>query len=301
MPELSEFIGFVSEKSGIKKSALIEKEVTIHRMLKELSSKTAGKYVLKGGTCLIKCYFGYYRFSVDLDFTWKNPEVWRDLGKKRLRRSLLDEIGLLGSLLEKISEEICLEFKNDHSERRYFEFGGGGRMVTMKLWKGTELIKVQVNFLEDLLFPVKKVGVMTLLSDAKLSRDEKAYFKGFLEFYSPFEVQAYDEREILCEKVRAILTRRKQRLRDFYDVFVLDRNGFNFEEFREEIIKKIRASLYYKKYRENLERNKRSLGLTREVVEDPFERDLFVVRPPKSFERFLDKFIAFLKDIATEF
>ncbi len=24
----------------------------------------------------VKCYFGYYRFSVDLDFTWKNMIVF---------------------------------------------------------------------------------------------------------------------------------------------------------------------------------------------------------------------------------
>jgi len=36
VPVLSEFIGFISEESGIKKPALIEKNVIIHCMLKEL-------------------------------------------------------------------------------------------------------------------------------------------------------------------------------------------------------------------------------------------------------------------------
>jgi hypothetical protein len=37
----------------------------------------------------------------------------------------------------------------------------------------------------------------------------------FLDFYKPFSVLAYDEREILCEKVRAILTRKAQKLKGF--------------------------------------------------------------------------------------
>ena len=193
MPELSEFVGFVAEKSGLRKPILVEKEVIIHYMLKELSSRT-DKLVLKGGTCLIKCYFGYCRFSIDLDFTWKDPFMWKDLGKKRLRRGLLKEIHSLGSLLEEISEELGLEFKNEHGNRRYFEFGGGGRMTTMKLWKDGELVKVQVNFLEDLIFPHKKVRARTLLEDVELSMGEKAYFREFLDFYSPFEVQAYDDK-----------------------------------------------------------------------------------------------------------
>ena len=54
----------------------------------------------------------------------------------------------------------------------------------------------------------------------KISEDEKVYFEDFLNFYRPFELLCYDEKEILCEKIRAILTRRGQKLRDFYDVFL---------------------------------------------------------------------------------
>jgi len=58
-----------------------------------------------------------------------------------LRRKLLSEIENFGSLLERISRSIGLEFENRLEEKRYMEFGGGGRMVTFKLWKNSELIK----------------------------------------------------------------------------------------------------------------------------------------------------------------
>ncbi len=92
MPELSEFISFISEKSGVENASLVEKDVLLHRILRGINSELGEKYLFKGGSCLIKCYFGYYRFSVDLDFTWKDQTVWQGKGKKELRRSLLSEI-----------------------------------------------------------------------------------------------------------------------------------------------------------------------------------------------------------------
>jgi len=299
MPDLSEFVSFVAKKSGMKNTGLIEKDVVLHRVLRKLySSPLSANYLFKGGSCLVKCYFGYYRFSVDLDFTWRDQETWRGLGEKGLRRRLSAEIRSLASFLAKVSRESNLEFKAEPGERKFMEFGGGGRMATFKLWKESELLKIQVNFVEKLQFPPKVVRVRTLLDGVKLSRDERAYFGEFLEFYRPFELMAYDEREILCEKVRAILTRRAQKLRDFYDLFLLSMHGFRLEDLREEIAEKVRASLYYKKYRNNLERNTRELEVNAGLLENPFERGLLVEEPREDFEDFLKLARDELRDVA---
>ena len=298
MPDLSEFITFIAEKSGIEKPDLIENDFIIHRILKEIYSSPylAKNYLFKGGSCLVKCYVSYYRFSVDLDFTWKEHETWESLKKKELRRKLLKEVDFLGSFLEKLCIKINLEFRNDMKDDKYIEFGGGGRMVTFKLWKNSELIKIQVNFVEEILFPAKKAVAKTLLNGVKLSRNEIAYFRDFLNFYKPLKILAYDEREILCEKARAILTRRAQKLRDFYDLFMLDKLGFKAERSKEEIVKKTKACLRYKKYRENLEKNRQSVRV-KEALEDTFERSLFVTKPSKHFDLFLEKLVATLKDV----
>jgi len=301
MPDLSEFVSFVAGKSGVEKANLTEKDILLHRILKEIytSPHFMENYLFKGGSCLVKCYFGYYRFSIDLDFTWRNQEVWKVGGeKKELRSMLLGEIKAFGQFLESISKQVGLEFANDPKNRRCFEFGGGGRMVTFKLWKGQELVKIQVNFVEELLFPSKSVTVKTMLDGTTLSKEEEAYFEEFLNYYKPFKVIAYDEREILCEKVRAILTRRAQKLRDFYDIFILDTHGLKIEQLNDEIVKKIKASLYYKKYRDNLEVNKRAMQSSRDILEDPFERELFVTSLPRNFEKFLTKLLGLLKDMA---
>lgn len=299
MPDLSEFVSFIAEKSRVKNLDLIEKDVILHRILREVYVSELGKnYLFKGGSCLVKCYFGYYRFSVDLDFTWEEQTTWKGLGKKKLRKTLLSEIENFGLLLERISKQIGLEFENKLENRRFMEFGGGGRMVTFKLWKGLELIKIQVNFVEHILFQPEMVLAKTLLNRIKLTRDEEGYFEDFLKFYKPLRIKAYDERELLCEKVRAILTRKSQKLRDFYDLFILYKHGFKVEDLKDEIVEKVRAALYYKKYRDALERNKKAFRIDIEIMEDPFERGLFVSKPTKEFEVFSKRLVGILREIA---
>jgi hypothetical protein len=60
-------------------------------------------------------------------------------------------------------------------------------MVTSKLWKNSEFIKIQVNFVDKILFPDKMVTVKTLLGNVQLSKDERVYFEEFLEFYKHFQ------------------------------------------------------------------------------------------------------------------
>jgi len=47
---------------------LIEKDYHLTRILHKLSKKKVPGLVFKGGTCLNKCYLGFYRLSEDLDF-----------------------------------------------------------------------------------------------------------------------------------------------------------------------------------------------------------------------------------------
>jgi len=298
MPDLSEFVGFVASKSGINKPQLVEQDILIHRLLKSLNSSPyfALNYLFKGGSCLVKCYFGYYRFSVDLDFTWKKQAHF-NVGKKERQKRLKTEIRSFGQILEDAAGQLGLDFTNDATDKHYIEFGGSKRMVTFKLWKGKTLVKVQVNFVEELLFPGKKVEVRTLLDNSKLSKEEHAYFSEFIDHYSPFFIEAYDEREILCEKVRAILTRKAPKLRDFYDLFILNEHGFKTEMYTEKIVKKTHAALVYRKYRDNLEANKKAMEIDQKVFESPYERSLFIENPPNTFDKFINELFPQLREL----
>ncbi len=299
MPDLSEFVAFVSEKSGIRKPSLIERDVLIHRILRGINSAFGNAYLFKGGSCLVKCYFGYYRFSVDLDFTWREQKAWKNLGKKGLRRELVAQAEKFGSVLESTAHDMELDFRCDLKNRNYVEFGSGSRMATFKLWMGGELIKIQVNFVERLIFPHRNVTAKTLLAGRKIQDDEKAYFEEFMEFYHPVKVAAYSLEEILCEKIRAILTRQAMKLRDIYDVFMIEKAGVRMEELREEILAKIGVAMRFKKYREALMASINTLDLEN-VLDDPSEMQMFVIKPTEEFYSFVGELENFLKDVARE-
>jgi hypothetical protein len=44
----------------------VEKDMMLHRLLGSLQESFRSDFLFKGGTCLIKVYLGYYRFSEDL-------------------------------------------------------------------------------------------------------------------------------------------------------------------------------------------------------------------------------------------
>jgi len=68
-----DFVNEVAKILSIKRRDLIEKDVILHQIISDLSKDDffAGNFLFKGGTCLVKCYFGYLRFSEDIDFTGK--------------------------------------------------------------------------------------------------------------------------------------------------------------------------------------------------------------------------------------
>ena len=57
MPDLSEFVAFVTEKSGIRRPSLIERDIFIHRILRAISSAFGDAYLFKGGSLVILLIF----------------------------------------------------------------------------------------------------------------------------------------------------------------------------------------------------------------------------------------------------
>ncbi len=150
------FINEVSKRTGVKRIDLIEKDILLHELLVDLSqSPFADKLLFKGGTCLIKGYIGYFRFSEDIDFTWLDQSVFEGLSQKQLRSHLSGRIDDVGKLFEEISARRGLDFRCVKSDRNYVELGGSNKICTFKLWYESEtlrrrsFIKVQVNFVRS--------------------------------------------------------------------------------------------------------------------------------------------------------
>ena len=292
-------IDYLVKKTGIQQKSLIEKDLLLHRILFELllDKNFDTNYIFKGGTCLMKCHLGYYRFSEDLDFTWLNQKALHNKSEKQIRSILSSEITFLASLVERVAMKIGLDFKADKRDIKYLQFGGSNASVTCKLWYHSSqtnekgFIKIQVNYRENLLYPVVKRKAKSII-DLALAKDFSFVFPEESEFLlKDVNLYAYDIREILVEKIRAILTRKAVKVRDFVDVFLIEQTEkLKVEKFEEQIIAKVLYALRFEKYKVNF-KNK----LEHKPVVELGEEIYLLLRPlGKDFPAFLTRLETFI-------
>jgi len=303
---VTKIVDAIYNKSGISQRDLIEKDLILHKILLELSSNHYFRenYAFKGGTCLIKCYLGYYRFSEDLDFTFKNKGIFKNKSEKQIRKIVSKEIDKLSELLNKTCQKLNLEFKPEKSNKEYFEFRAGNKFTTIKMYyHSPELnkktfIKLQIDFLEDLIFECKNKKASSL----RWKDYDETEFKFILPegsewFFQSPEISCYDIKEILCEKIRAILTRQGVKSRDFIDIYLIAKNqGLNLKNLKKEVVKKIISMLKYEKYLDNLK------GHMKEIPSFKIgeEEKLLIGKLDKDFHKFLEEINELLKEVIKE-
>jgi predicted nucleotidyltransferase component of viral defense system len=256
------FLDYASKKTAVKQRDLLEKDIILHLILNGLSAdeRFRSHYAFKGGTCLIKCYLGYYRFSEDLDFSYIQQDDFRGKSENQMRKEISSEIDRLAGIIEAIASEHNLDFRADKKDHHYMEFGGGNKFTTFKIWyesvelSATQFIKVQINYVEKFKYPLKQLEAKSSLADLD-EKELKLRHPRAVNIIKLTTVQAYDLREILAEKIRAILTRRGTKARDFIDVYLIQKaTGVNPEDIEAVILDKTRFILKYEKYRENLQK-----------------------------------------------
>jgi len=184
--ELSRFIGITGSTLG-----QVEKDYFQHILLSAISRYLAGELVFKGGTALQK--MGYVdRFSEDLDFTAAEP---------------IDIEKIIRISLEAISR---YNYSATLDRRRNGDASSGFRLK-----------------IEGPLYRRGK-GICTIIMD--ISNRETIVLSPEIREYSPVypNISSYilkniALKEILAEKIRAIMTRRRPR--DLYDLSTLIKVG----------------------------------------------------------------------------
>ncbi len=298
------FIDYLSGKTGVKDKSLLEKDFILQSLLDSFSKDRhfSSSFAYKGGTCLVKCYLGYFRFSEDLDFTYTNQGVFSGKSEKWTRKFLSSEISRLLSLVADVSKVHGLDFKVDKDNDRYVEFGGSNKFLTLKVWyvssvfQREQFIKIQVNFVELLKYGFKKMAAKPIIGDVN-AKEVKFLFPLYshVVLVSP-KLMTYDIREILLEKVRAILTRKGVKARDFVDVFMIAKTlDKDVTAFKKGIISKIRFMLRYEKYQQNLKDKIKIKTWIR-----PGEEEHLLLKPQEGFHLFVKKIQPFLNDVMSE-
>ena len=215
--DLREEIVRLSDKTKFS-SKLLEKDYHLTRILHKISEKKIKDLVFKGGTCLNKCYLGFYRLSEDLDFVL-NKNV-KDLSKMQIKKILG---GLRHELFEILNE---LGFKTNK------ELGKGWKMLTSEeepriigleaianysslIDDSLQVIKLETSFRKRLIKPTMMKVIHHEFIDALgqpiLKKDA--------------EIEAIDLSENFAEKFRALVTRKHIAIRDIYDIyFIMKKN-----------------------------------------------------------------------------
>ena len=304
----ADFVNEVARELKIGRRDLIEKDLILHQILTDLSQDDffAPNFIFKGGTCLIKCYFGYVRFSEDIDFTWKDQRTFNRLSAKKIRSQLSKVIDKTGDVFEAIAKKRGLYFNCVKSNKDYVELGGSDKTCTFKMWYDSEtlkrrtFVKVQINFVEEMYFDSKK-GQLSGLLTGKHGELDSLFPKESAEYAKKIPFAVYDIREVLCEKVRALLTREGTKARDFVDVYLIWKQ-FHIKPEDEEkcIVGKIGFSLkLYAKYREHLKQKVALLnsgklfgwGAEKELLLSEIDEGDFY-KFESGFETFLKKIVA---------
>ncbi len=184
---------------------LVEKDIWQKLVLNQIysNSQAREKLIFKGGTCITRTLLEYYRFSEDLDFAWtkkQNRNHYHIFEKSHLEALSSIDVGI-----------------GQH-------FGTqGGRLMKWDLVCGSGKLVMSVNFAQEIVFGIQNRVVQTL----KVSESEEKKLLALHPIVAPdyflkLKVPCYSPKEIVCEKLAAILTRKDlTKPRDMVDLFYM--------------------------------------------------------------------------------
>ncbi len=258
--DFTKVIELAAKKKGFL-PLLMEKDYYLTLILSR-AHELSEDLIFKGGTCLNKVYFSYYRLSEDLDFSMQLPASTLTRGIRRkaiqpVKDKMKKFIEQFGIRLDETEEP----GRNESKQYLYhFVYQSAVSPVEAKIKfeiglrynpiLKTEKHKVQHHFLhpftEELLFDGGQVRCLAL-------------------------------KEVVAEKLRAAATRKIIAPRDFYDLDFILRNGFKIAdpEVMELFQKKLAedcADTDLAKYRVNLGRQDEEIkDMRSRIKEELFE------------------------------
>ncbi|MDQ1372351.1 MAG: hypothetical protein QG582_1267 [Candidatus Thermoplasmatota archaeon] len=243
-------------------SDVVEQDYHLHRLLQEVSvdEYLGGNLVFKGGTCLVKAYTGYFRFSQDIDFTWKDDAIWKGRSANELSAKCSSEISNIVRRFKRITDDLGLTFRGDKRIDSEVHPSSGGKMVELKPRYRSEVlgvpseIKIQINLVDMISYPVGIRPLASYIDDIDLPDLSFLYPEPYAKYREKVELECYDLQEIFVEKCRAALTRTAYKPRDTLDILKMEGvYGYSIKGYRKQIIEKTRFALdRYERYRTNI-------------------------------------------------
>lgn len=158
------------------------------------------------------------------------------------------------------------------------------------------LVKVQLNFEEPLLYPTVSTKARSLLHGTVPPAFRLLEGDPAAGYSTPIPVTAYDPREILVEKCRAILTRTAAKSRDLVDLFLLERDrALRAERHEAQIVEKTRRAVQgAARYRKQAEQFDEREAL---LLEEDVRPLLLKTIDMEAFQKHRERVVPFLKGL----
>ncbi len=249
------FAETLAAASGNLPVSLVEKDIWIAYLLRELYGLNAAKSLaFKGGTCLVKVYYGYYRFSEDIDLTWTGEKIRERDFRQRVIQPVIDALSLQWYQDKKVKGIAGTQSGN---VMNYF-------LLAPEYGEKDIKLKITVAFKEKLEFGLSQMPVKPVLPKSQRSEFVALFGAVAEDYFAPSSVLAYSREEIACEKIRAMLTRKPQitRSRDIVDLYVIcnDLGGLARAAPANAVKAKLAAALKIPAYQNEFVRTTRNLS-----------------------------------------
>ena len=259
-----------SRKKGFLLS-LTEKDYYLTLILSRVH-ELSENLIFKGGTCLNKVYYVYYRLSEDLDFSMALPQYEATRGQRhKCIQPVKDKI-------EKFVEQFGMRIDDAGNPGRneskqyiyYFVYQSALREMEAK-------IKFEIGLRFNPIDPVEKRQVQHVFLHP---------FTGD-PLFDGGKINCLSLNELIAEKLRASAIRIKVAPRDFYDLDFVIRNGFDLAN--KDVIKLFKNKLEEDGADTDLGNYRVNLGRPTAEINDMRSRikeELFEVLTPKERENF---------------
>ena len=263
-------INITVQRTGFR-APLLEKDYYLTLILSRVH-EISDDLIFKGGTCLNKIYYSYYRLSEDLDFSMRLPEYTTTRGNRR--KSIQPVKDKIEDFAKQLDMRIVDSEKAGRNESKQYVYYFAYKSVFQP---AEQIIKFEIGLRFNPICPVEKKVV------------QHKFLHPFTKepLFDAGKVNCLCLKEIVSEKLRAAALREVIAPRDFYDLDFILRHDFNLAD--KEVL-----GLFKKKIEEDggntdLSKYRVNLGRTDTEIKDMrsrIEKELFDVLTPDEQEKF---------------
>lgn len=301
---MDRFFRAAADIGKARRADVVEKDYYLHHLLIEISHDPylRDNLVFKGGTCLVKAYSGYYRFSEDIDFTWADQTGWSQATPSKRNDLCAKECEEIIRHVKIITDRMGLSFSGNKNGDDV-HISSSGKMLTLRpsyfstFGKMRSEVKLEFNLHDLVLFPFQKRRLGTYVDGDGFGSLGALFEEPYRIYTASVDLTCYDCREIFIEKCRALMTRRVYKPRDSLDLYHMGKTmGFTVRDHEDGIVRKVGFSLdTYERYSDNIVGNDLC-----KLRYDRRDENLLLQEMPGEFETFIAEMHRELESIRAE-